>query len=163
MKNIEDRITEIERRLTRLEVRENIESSLGLELPQASSAQTEALIQITISNKRYDPSNPSAGTFEDHIWFDCIYVLASDAKATRAIKGVIEFADLFGDVKFRLNTTLNEPLTPGQSLPQPGVGFTYNQFMAEHQWMLATTLKDMKSSFKALNILYADGASESFV
>tara|TARA_R110000796_G_scaffold226185_1_gene342682 strand:+ start:1772 stop:1879 length:108 start_codon:yes stop_codon:yes gene_type:complete len=33
--------------------------------------------------------------------------------------------------------------------------------MEEHQWMLGTDLKDMKVSFKVLNVIFSDGTSEA--
>ena len=118
------------------------------------------LVKVKISQKRFDPSNPNAGTYEDHVWFDCEYVPAALAKATRAVKGLLEFSDHFGEVKFRIQVTVNEPLTPGRSLVQKAIGFTYNQFMEPHQWMLVTKEGDMKCTLRLTNVLYTDGSTE---
>lgn len=83
-------------------------------------------------------------------------------KPTRAVKGLLEFTDLFGEVKFRIGLTLNERLEPGRPFTQRGIGFEYNQFMAEHQWMRGTDKADMKVLFRVTNILYADGTAETF-
>ncbi|OWQ77980.1 hypothetical protein CEE63_02925 [Stenotrophomonas maltophilia] len=112
-------------------------------------------MSIAVSNKRYDH-----GDYEDHIWFDCDYTLSEESKPTRAVKGTIEFMDLFGEVKFRLNVTVNSPMSPGRPLANPGIGFTFNQFMPEHQWMLTTDLHDMKIKFVASNMIYSDGTSQ---
>jgi len=162
MNSLEERVAELERRLSLLEAR------AAASAPSVGAAFAEqpiplaSLIAVTISNKRYDPANPSLGSFEDHVWFDCAYTLSTDAKPTRAVKGTLEFADLFGEIRFRIQITLNESLTPGKSLAQPGIGFSYNQFLPEHQWILGTDLKDMRCSFSVLNALYTDGLTESF-
>jgi hypothetical protein len=162
MSNLEARLADIERRLAALEARDRVEPRpVGSQSPE-QPPRKEPLVKLSVSNKRFDPANPALDSYEDHIWFDCIYILSKKSKPTRAIKGVLEFADLFGEVQLRLNTTLNQPLSPGKTVTQPGTGFAYNQFMSEHQWMLATSLADMKCSFKVLNVIYSDGTSESF-
>lgn len=132
--------------------------SHGLNAPVPS----DSLVSVRVVNKRFDPSNSDLGTYEDHIWFDCTYTLAAESVPTRAVKGTLEFADLFGEVRFRLNTTLNEPLMPTMPLNQPGIGFTYNQFIAEHQWMLVTKLDDMKCNFRVFEALFSDGTSRTY-
>lgn len=157
MDNLEERIAEIERQLSLLETRDGLQgpgstsSALPPELPK------KPLVALSVSNKRYDH-----GDYEDHIWFDCTYTLSAASKPTRAVKGTIEFSDLFGDVKFRLLATVNDALSPGKSLVNQGIGFTFNQFMVEHKWMQATDLANMKCSFAVSNVLYSDGTSEAF-
>lgn len=165
MKSIEERLVDIEQRLALLEAGSKVVAPAATEQSEVPRVGMTAgqLIRLVVSNKRYAPSNPSLGTYEDHIWFDCSYTLSTDSKPTRAVKGLLEFADLFGDVQFRLNATLNEPLSPGRTLDQPGIGFAYNQFMGEHQWMMVTALTDMKVSFRPMSILFSDGKSESFI
>lgn len=155
MSSIEERLADVERRLALLEA-QNL-PPVTSSPRQTSSPASDSLVALNVSNKRFD-----AGDYEEHIWFDCIYTLSKSAKPIRAVKGALEFADLFGEVKFRIQVTVNEPLTPGKPLAQPGIGFTYNQFMAEHQWMLSTNLADMRYSFKALNAIYTDGTAEAF-
>lgn len=155
MSTMEERLVHIESRLDLLESK-NFPSATSSH-QQTLGPTSDQLVALTVSSKRFD-----AGDYEEHVWFDCIYTLSNTAKPTRAVKGLLEFADLFGDVKFRIQATVNEPLTPGKPLTQSGIGFTYNQFMAEHQWMLATNLSDMSCSFKVLNALYADGTTEAF-
>jgi hypothetical protein len=158
MTDIEQRLIDLERRVAMLEVGSKSQSSSATApLPRA-----KGLIATEVRNKRYDPENSALGKYEDHIWFDCYYTLSSESKATRAVKGVLEFGDLFGEIRFRLNTTLNIPLEPGRVIAQEGIGFNYNQFMEEHQWMLGTELKDMTVNFKVMNVIFLDGTSEAF-
>ena len=161
MSSMEERMAQLERRVALLEGQQAIpdlplNNIRPFELPELQP------ISVHVLNKRYSPSNPNLGTYEDYIWFDCVYTLSAESTPTRAIKGTFEFADLFGEVRFRLQTTLNEPLMAALPLKQEGIGFTYNQFIAEHQWMLVTRLEDIKYSFKISEALYADGTSRSF-
>ena len=80
------------------------------------------------------------------------------SRPTRAVKGAIGFCDLFGAPVFILAYTLNERLTPGKPVSLFGIGFVYNQFIAEHQWMLGTKLEDMTVRFRIDQILYANGS-----
>jgi hypothetical protein len=74
----------------------------------------------------------------------------------------MSFQDLFGEEKFRLGLTIDDPLKPGTKFNQKGLGFKYNEFMEEHQWVRSTDLKNMKVEFKTREVLYADGSSEKF-
>ena len=157
MTDIEQRFTDLENRIAALETLNREQKPIPV-IP----ANVQKLIEIEIKNKRYDPKNVALHKFEDHIWFDCYYTLSESSKSTRAVKGLLEFADLFGEVKFMLNTTINIALEAGKTTFQPSVGFNYNQFLAAHQWMLGTDLKDMTIQYKVLNVIYSDGLSESF-
>lgn len=114
-----------------------------------------SLILIEVMNKRYDSSD-----FQNFVWFDTTYNPVGIIKPARAVKGTIEFADLFGEVKFRLNSTINQTLTPGSDYTEKGVGFSYNEFMDSHIWMRNTAIQDMKITFRVHSIIYVDGTSE---
>lgn len=158
MESLEKRLIEVERRLALLEILAgNAQSSSPLGSSSRESTKIR-LVELSVSNKRYD-----RGDYEEHIWFDCMYTLAKDSKATRAVKGVIEFSDLFGDVGFRIQATINDPMSPDKPLASPGIGFTFNQFMPEHQWMLATDLSNMNFKFSVSHVIYSDGTSEEFI
>ncbi len=161
MSSVEDRIAQLERRVALLEGQSTHPELSSNEVRPIGAPKVDP-VSVHISNKRYAPSNPSLDTYEDYIWFDSSYTLAADSIPTRAVKGLIEFADLFGEVKFRLQITLNETLTPKVPLKQEGIGFTFNQFMPDHQWMLGTKLDDMKCTFKVTEVLYVDGSNQSF-
>lgn len=158
MNSLEDRVAEIERRLALLERDRGIQPPAIAAEPNLHGSPKDPLVAISVSKKRFEH-----GDYEEHIWFDCVYILSQNSKPTRAVKGALEFCDLFGDVKFRLQVTINDPMTPGRPLANPGIGFTFNQFIPEHQWMLATDLSNMKCNFVASNAIYIDGTSEAFV
>lgn len=110
-----------------------------------------------ISNKRFEKYN-----YEEHIWFDVTWDTSELKKPTRAIKGILIFSDIFGETKFLIKKTINEPLSPNIPLVESDVGFEFNQFKDDHKWMLSTELKDMTFKFDIKNIIYTDGTSESF-
>ena len=157
MSTLEERVADIERRLALLEAGCGTQQLANTSVQPMPGAPKDPLVALSISKKRFD-----RGDYEEHIWFDCVYTLSQNSKQTRAVKGAIEFCDLFGDVKFRLQVTINDPMTPGRPLSNPGIGFTFNQFIPEHQWILATDLSNMKCNFVVSNAIYIDGTSEVF-
>jgi hypothetical protein len=162
VEDLKQKIAELEKRL---EIVESALFSSGKNVAPPEIPMTNrpsSLIKINISKKKYSPVNLDMGQFEEHIWFNITYLAGTLDKPTRAIKGALCFSDVFGETKFRLNVTLNERLDPNRPLLQEGIGFTYNQFIPEHQWMLATQEQDMKFSFIVTNVIYADGSSEEF-
>lgn len=113
---------------------------------------SEELIAIKITNKRYDKIE-----YRDYIWFDVEYNPINISKPTRSVKGILIFCDLFGDAKFKIGMTINDPLKPGEVLLKRGIGFDYNEYNDEQNWVRNTDLKDMTFRFQVISILYADG------
>ncbi len=128
---------------------------------KADLASETGSITVTVTNKRFQDSDPSNGTYEDNIWWDASYT-SKLKKTARSLKGVLQFCDLFGEPKFQLLVTIDDPVAPQASITTRGVGFTYNQFMGTHNWMRATKLKDMTFKFKLTHALYSDGTVEKF-
>ncbi len=129
------------------------------QLPMATAT---SLIKVQLSGKRFQDASATRGVYEDAIWWDSEYTPTGLKKPTRAVKGVIEFADLFGEVKFGLKITLTNKLRPGRTLVETGDGFVYNQFRDSHKWMRATAFEDMKITFRVESIIYSDGTTEQF-
>jgi hypothetical protein len=132
----------------------------NLQTPQVNKENSTWLIP-TLSNKVFQPSDPQNETYQDGIYFDITLDTSHLKKPTRAVKGDIIFSDLFGAEKFRLNWTVNQPLTPGTSYTENGVGFNYNQFEESNNWVRNTELKDMTFQFEVSDILYQDGTRET--
>lgn len=126
--------------------------------------KAERVILVEVKNKRWDPSNISGrnSKFEDNIWWDATYTGRGLAKDARSIKGVLKFCDLFGDPQFQIRVTIDEPIKAGGVITTESVGMEYNQFLADHQWLRATKLKDMTFKFQVTNILYKDKTVERF-
>jgi hypothetical protein len=87
----------------------------------------------TLTNKRFLPRNARSGIYDDSILFDIEWNTAGLSRQTRAVKGILEVGNLFGDVRFSLSHTINQPLRPGQKFKEAGLGFRYNQFRSEDQ------------------------------
>lgn len=158
----EEQIDRLEKRIKELESKlpkaSPTPSRQGVTLTKKTS---RSIVGIKLTNKRFQNTDAMAGVYEEAIWWDAEYSGDKLARPTRAIKGTIEFADLFGEVKFRLKNTVNKPLSPGGTVRETGVGFNYNQFISSHKWMRGTDLKDMKIQFNVEAIIYEDGTTES--
>lgn len=130
--------------------------------PEGKAAEdlVEPLIGVTVTNKRFQASDVRAGRFQDFIWFDATYVSRFE-KMTRSIKGTLQFCDLFGDPQFQIRVTIDDPIAPDKEVTTTGVGFEYNQFMDQHNWMRTTALADMTFQFKLDAVLFADGTREN--
>jgi len=170
-------VATIEQTLAMLK-QEYLRSKYGLALPSISSGETTVgkkppspktstsitvedpsmqIILPIVSNKRY-----AEDKYEEYIWFDIEWKAVNLRKPARSIKGLLLFHDLFEEQKFGIRVTLNEPLSPGESLFRKGMGFEYNQFLDEHKWVRTTELNDMLIYFKVQSILYTDGEREDF-
>jgi hypothetical protein len=100
--------------------------------------------------------------FQEYVWMDIRWETDNLPKPTRAVKGVLHLTDVFGDPRFSINVTLDEPLRPGTPYLQEGTGFKYNQFMDSHHWVRAAEEKDMRVVFVSESVIYADGTRETF-
>lgn len=159
---------DIERRLAEVEARVAVLECGGAPVrpptpPSEKQQDASSIIRLVVTNKRYQPQDLSMDQYQDHIWFDCDFRAMELVRPARAIKGTVEFCDLFGEPRFRIGHTLNDPIAPGGSASVQGIGFEYNQFLSEHQWMLSTDLNDMTVRFSVAQILYKDGTVEKIV
>ncbi|GAA6173728.1 hypothetical protein NBRC116592_33980 [Colwellia sp. KU-HH00111] len=135
----------------------NEKSFIEEKVADIKTALKPKFVSPTISNKRFEKQK-----YDENIWFDITWDTSELKKPTRAIKGILIFADIFGESKFQIKKTINEPLSPNQPMTETGVGFDFNQFKDSHKWMLSTDLKDMTFKFDVQNIIYTDGTSESY-
>lgn len=153
-----DSYEELAGRLASLEARvAALEGSATAERPHLASSHSDdgdaaEVIRVQVSNLRLDRTHP-----QDHVWFDCAFTPVGLSRPTRAAKGAFEFCDLFGEPRFVIGYVLNDELRPNEPASVQGIGFEFNQFMAEHQWVVGTTLDDMVIRFRVDQILYADG------
>jgi hypothetical protein len=153
---LSERVASLEARLSALEGRPTSPEVVPARPAQEASDPT-AVIRVQVINKRHDVQQ-----FQQYIWFDCVFTAVELSRTTRAVKGLLEFCDLFGAPQFVIGYTLNQALQPGQSLSVKGIGFDINQFLHEHQWMVGTPLDDMAVRFRVQQVLYADGSAEQF-
>ncbi len=96
--------------------------------------------------------------YQEYIFCDFEFKAIGLDKPARAIKGILNFQDIFGETKLRVNATLNDPISPGGKFVEYGLGFEYNKFNSEHRWISVTNIKDLKVTFTVMNILYNDGS-----
>jgi hypothetical protein len=125
-------------------------------------ARTEYILVPKLENKRIQKMDITNGVYQDAIWFDVTWDTSKLKRPTRAVKGVLVIADLFGESKLRIKWLINAPLKPHEKFTEYRVGFNYNQFMGKHQWMRSTELSDMTFRFEVKEIIYADGTREKY-
>ncbi|MFW6085768.1 MAG: hypothetical protein ACODAG_01075 [Myxococcota bacterium] len=100
--------------------------------------------------------------FETFVWMDVRWETGALPKPTRAIKGVLHLKDLFGEPRLSINTTLDEPLTPGEPHVEKGIGFELNEFKASDAWVANTRAENIRPVFEPTSVLYADGTRKDF-
>ena len=126
------------------------------------ASSSERVLSVVVSNKRWDPANVDLNKFEDNIWWDAVYTGAQLQRSARSIKGILCFCDLFGDPRFQVQVTIDDPIKPSGTVYTRGVGIVFNQFLDDHKWLLATELRNMTFKFRAGTVLYDDGTAERF-
>lgn len=115
------------------------------------------IVEIKLLQKRFAELD-----YEEYIWFNIQFKAVGLDKPARAIKGILNLQDLFGETKVRLNWTIDEPINPGDTYVENGSGFEYNQFIDTHQWVRTTDLQNMTASFIVTSIIYQDGSRKDF-
>ena len=158
---MDDLYEDLRARMTSLEARvAALETGGATPMAQTVAPRDETdatgIVQVQVTNKRYD-----AGHLQQHIWFDCRFTAVGLAQPTRAVKGTLEFCDLFGAPEFMIGYTITDRLEPGGSVTMTGIGFEHNRFLPPHQWMLGTQLEDMTVRFRVAQLLYEDGTAET--
>ncbi len=101
-------------------------------------SEAESILLPSVSNKRFEKLK-----YQEYISFDVIWTAGNLEKPVRSIKGVLFFCDLFGDAKFPIQITIDDPIGPGGSIKKNGMAFEYNQFRDEHVWVRGTDLSNM--------------------
>lgn len=124
-------------------------------IPKDSAA--ENIVTVHLLNKKFTEQD-----YQKFIFFDIEFTAAGLEKPARAIKGRLNLNDLFGETKMRLGWTIEKEMRPGATIAERGSGFKYNQFMNEHQWVLATDLTNMTATFTVQSILFKDGSRKDF-
>jgi hypothetical protein len=158
--SLDDRLRALEQRVADLEERLEPDSAVGAEgsATPSPTADHRTMLTLRVDGKKFTPGEYG----DDRVDLDLTLTLSPDRRATRAVKGSLVFTDLFGDVGFRIGYTVNDPLLPGVPLAIKNVGFDFNQFMSEHNWMLGTDLDDMTYRFEVDSVIYQDGSREDY-
>src|SRR4030042_68303 len=118
---------------------------------QTNLMPSEEIIVPRLLNKQYVEAN-----YQEYVVFDVEWNPINLKKPSRSIKGILIFCDLFGEAKFRITVTINDPLNPGEVFLQKALGFDYSKFNNEQIWAKDTDLKDMTFRFQVTNILRSE-------
>lgn len=160
-KKLEERVADLERRIQLLE-----KALAASAMPVQGKAKApieppkkdgEFRVAVTLKNKRFNDERLNKA-----IYWDAEYDFSTLPNDTRAMKGVLEFCDLFGEPKLIVRNTLNDPIQKASKYSESGQGIEYNQFMDTHKWLRATEINDMKVFFRVQQIIYADGTTAEF-
>lgn len=132
-------------------------TSSSQERKQAKPSVADTILTVNLLGKRRTKQK-----YGEFIFFDLDLIAEGLDRPARAIKGVMKFTDLFGEAKVHVNWTLDDPVTPGATIVQRGVGPSYNQFTDTDRWLDNTALTNMRAVFTVKSILYEDGTRKDF-
>jgi hypothetical protein len=122
---------------------------------EAKQAELRKAINLTVFEKGFIPSNPSAGRYSDYLTFKTAYENTS-GKDIRAFRGAVRFADLFGQAIISVNLTIQDPIAAGQKATWSGT-IEYNQFLDTHKKLQNHELQNMKVTWLPESIIFTDG------
>lgn len=129
----------------------DLQESQGAVPPKQGNSGQRILVYLL--NKRFIPACPELNQYSDRITFSLEFANGTGS-VVRALKGSLVFKDLFDAEIFRIGLTVNNRITPGDTVKWDG-GFEYNQFLDEHQHFLQFEAKDLKVSLENLQIVGA--------
>lgn len=139
------------------------ESRVSPETQKVSETKSEVkpqleneIIKVTILDKKLIEQD-----YQEFVFFKLEITATGLDKKARAIKGVMNFNDLFGETMMRINWTIDEPISPGGTSNLEG-GFKYNQFMEDNRWVASTDKQNMNLTYTVQSILYEDGTRRDF-
>lgn len=124
--------------------------------PGPKSAEPDERVTVRVLRKRH-----SEAQFQEFLTWDVTYE-SRLKKPTRAIKGTLQVCDLFGEAKFLVGVTIDEPLQPSVPHTSEGIGIEYNQFRDDHKWFRFVDLEDTTVKFRVDSVIYQDGTREDF-
>lgn len=100
------------------------------------------------------PANNYANDYSD--WFDIVFAVNNTTdQDIRAVRGVADFEDLFGDVIWRVNLRISDPLQAGETITWNG-SVDYRMFNDSHRRMKNMRSQDMTVVFREVEVIYED-------
>lgn len=114
------------------------------------------IIEVVIMDKQLMKQD-----YQEYVFFKLKITAPGLDKNARAIKGIMNFNDLFGETMMRIKWTIDEPVEANGTLNLDG-GFTYNQFLESNRWVANTDIKNMAATYSVESILYEDGTRLDF-
>lgn len=119
---------------------------------------SDTIISVDLLGKRYQEEKYGRGG----VYFDLKFNAVGLDKPVRAVKGSLHITDLFDESIVGIKWNLNQPMSPGATHSETGVGFDYNRFMNNHQRVRDTDSADLRARFRVESILYEDGTRRDF-
>jgi len=124
--------------------------------PKEKSQIENEIINVEIISKELTKAD-----YQEFVFFKLNVSAPGLEKNARAIKGIMNFQDLFGETMMKINWTIDEPISAGGDIILEG-GFKYNQFLNDNRWVAATDKNNMKAVYTVRSILYEDGTKVNF-
>jgi len=131
--------------------------------PPGSAASPPAEAQprtVAMTKNGFSPEDIQNGVFEADITFT-LQFKNETGKDIRAFDGLVVFKDLLGNRILASRVEINERVAKGQTLDWPGA-IEYNQFEDSHQRLRSEPKENLKVSFLASKVLFADGTTEGY-
>jgi len=159
---LEETVAALEARVQQLEIFLAEALGYGDEDSAAPAATGELTLPVRITRKHFAAQDAAHDHWEDFIELDVEIDTTPLSRPAVALKGMLQFADAFGQVHFTMPVQINDNIKPGSSVRQKGLDFEYNQFDNAHKWMMSTEAKKMVVAYQLSAIMYADGATELY-
>lgn len=117
-------------------------------------------LTVALTKKGFSPEDIQNGVFEADITFT-LQFKNNTSKDIRAFDGLVVFNDLLGNRILASRVEINERVAKGQTLDWPGA-IEYNQFKDSHQRLRSEPKENLKVSFLANKVLFADGTTKEY-
>ena len=117
------RVTELEKRVAVLE--QFHKTPPGTPMAETKAKKGEFLVPVEITNKRFHPMDILSGSIDEYVFWDSRYDFSKLEKPARAIKGTLEFHDLFDERKFGQTVTITDPVDAHGEHKALGTGCKY--------------------------------------
>jgi hypothetical protein len=126
-----------------------------------TSTISDAGLSVTLENWSVLPENSDVGRYLPLLQLE--YGFDNQGKRDiRAFTGTQRFLDLFDRDQLSISLTVDtRVLHAGQAVDDKSWSFELNNFIAEHNWIAARSLAEVKAPFEIENILFTDGTSLS--
>jgi hypothetical protein len=118
----------------------------------ALMAELRKSISLTVVNKGFMEVN-----YQSYVTIKVVYKNES-IKDIRALRGAIQFTNLFGKEIFLSDITITDGVKAGQQAEWTGQ-IQYNQFMDKDKNLRFTDLADMKIVWKPAAVIFVDGTT----
>jgi hypothetical protein len=128
-------------------------------IPSPPTREAQPLT-VALTKKGFSPEDIQNGVYEADITFTLQFKNSTN-KDIRAFDGLITFTDLLGNTILASKVEINERVAKGQTLEWPGA-IEYNQFKDSHQRLRSEPRENLKVSFLAHKVLFADGTTKEY-